>query len=76
MDSRTVTTTTTGRTDSAMGGDHMSATPSSSLPNRDNNYGLSDERVEEFKAAFQLFDKDGDGTITSKELGTIMRSDT
>ena len=30
--------------------------------------------VTEFKEAFSLFDKDGDGTITTKELGTIMRS--
>lgn len=28
----------------------------------------------EFKEAFKLFDKDGDGTITTKELGTVMRS--
>ena len=28
----------------------------------------------EFKEAFLLFDKDGDGTITTKELGTVMRS--
>lgn len=28
----------------------------------------------EFKEAFSLFDKDGDGTICSKELGTVMRS--
>ncbi|PWG74776.1 hypothetical protein DF186_16130 [Enterococcus hirae] len=28
----------------------------------------------EFKEAFSLFDKDGDGTITTKELGTGMRS--
>lgn len=28
----------------------------------------------EFKEAFSLFDKDGDGTITTKELGTVMRS--
>ena len=26
------------------------------------------------KEAFSLFDKDGDGTITTKELGTVMRS--
>jgi Ca2+-binding EF-hand superfamily protein len=30
--------------------------------------------ISEFKEAFSLFDKDGNGTITSKELGTAMRS--
>ena len=30
--------------------------------------------VLEFREAFSLFDKDGDGTITCKELGTVMRS--
>lgn len=30
--------------------------------------------IAEFKDAFALFDKDGDGTITTKELGTVMRS--
>ena len=28
----------------------------------------------EFKEAFSLFDEDGDGNITVKELGTVMRS--
>ena len=28
----------------------------------------------EFKKAFRLFDKDDDGSITTKELGYIMRS--
>ena len=28
----------------------------------------------EFREAFGLFDKNGDGTISSTELGTIMRS--
>ena len=28
----------------------------------------------EFREVFSLFDKDGDGTITTKELGTVMRS--
>ena len=36
--------------------------------------GLSEENIAEFKEAFSLFDKDGDGTITTKELGTVMRS--
>jgi len=36
--------------------------------------GLTEEQIEEFKEAFSLFDKDGDGTITPKELGTVMRS--
>ena len=35
---------------------------------------LTEEQVAEFKEAFSLFDKDGDGTITTKELGTVMRS--
>jgi len=35
---------------------------------------LSPEQVNEFKEAFSLFDKDGDGCITTKELGTVMRS--
>ncbi|KAG8221513.1 hypothetical protein J3R82DRAFT_1728 [Butyriboletus roseoflavus] len=32
------------------------------------------EQISEFKEAFSLFDKDGDGTITTRELGTVMRS--
>jgi len=35
---------------------------------------LTSEQIEEFKEAFNLFDKDGDGVITTKELGTVMRS--
>jgi len=35
---------------------------------------LSQEQIAEFKEAFSLFDKDGDGTITTVELGTVMRS--
>ena len=30
--------------------------------------------ISEFKEAFNLFDKNGDGVISSKELGTVMRS--
>jgi calmodulin len=35
---------------------------------------VTEEQIAEFKEAFSLFDKDGDGTITTKELGTVMRS--
>merc|ERR1712087_235009 len=35
---------------------------------------FTEEQIAEFKEAFSLFDKDGDGTITTKELGTVMRS--
>ncbi|KAL3846704.1 hypothetical protein ACJMK2_017672 [Sinanodonta woodiana] len=35
---------------------------------------LTQEQLGEFKEAFSMFDKDGDGTITTKELGTVMRS--
>ncbi|GAA5930746.1 hypothetical protein JCM21900_005682 [Sporobolomyces salmonicolor] len=35
---------------------------------------LSEAQIAEFKEAFSLFDKDGDGTITTRELGTVMRS--
>jgi len=35
---------------------------------------LTEEQISEFKEAFSLFDKDGDGNITTKELGTVMRS--
>ena len=32
---------------------------------------LTEEQIAEFKEAFSLFDKDGDGTITTKELGAL-----
>jgi calmodulin len=35
---------------------------------------LTEEQKEEFKEAFALFDKDGDGTISAKELVVVMRS--
>ena len=36
---------------------------------------LTEEQIAEFKEAFSLFDKDGDGTITTKELGLFNYSD-
>ncbi|KAF2729460.1 regulatory protein calmodulin [Polyplosphaeria fusca] len=35
---------------------------------------LSKEQVAEFKDAFAMFDKDGNGVITAEELGDIMKS--
>jgi calmodulin len=35
---------------------------------------LNKDQIEEIKDAFNLFDKDGDGNITTKELGTVMRT--
>ncbi|KAI3795065.1 hypothetical protein L1987_37709 [Smallanthus sonchifolius] len=35
---------------------------------------LTNDQISEFKEAFNLFDKDGDGCITTNELGTVMRS--
>ncbi|XP_033736505.1 calmodulin-like [Pecten maximus] len=35
---------------------------------------LTETQLEECKAAFAMFDKDGDGTVTTDELATVMRS--
>ncbi len=35
---------------------------------------LTEEQIAEFKEAFMIFDKDGDGSISTNELGTVMRS--
>ncbi|KAL7076621.1 hypothetical protein ACQ4LE_004127 [Meloidogyne hapla] len=36
--------------------------------------GLTEDQVAEFKEAFELFDKNGDGRITAAELGIVMQS--
>ncbi|XP_008583914.1 PREDICTED: calmodulin-like protein 5 [Galeopterus variegatus] len=35
---------------------------------------LSEEQVAEFKVAFSTFDKNGDGTINTQELGVVMET--
>lgn len=35
---------------------------------------MTEEQLNEFREAFALYDKDGDGTITTLELGKVMRS--
>lgn len=35
---------------------------------------LSEEQIKELREAFSLFDRDGDGTISSEELGFVIRS--
>ncbi|GIL63678.1 hypothetical protein Vafri_17700 [Volvox africanus] len=35
---------------------------------------MGEERYVEYKEAFNLFDSDGDGYITTKELGTVLRA--
>merc|ERR1712223_2181759 len=53
-------------------------TPASHHSNTTNTKAMADqlteEQIAEFKEAFSLFDKGGDGTITTMELGTVMRS--
>ncbi len=34
---------------------------------------LTDERLAECREAFALFDRDGDGAITIKEVGSVLR---
>jgi hypothetical protein len=48
--------------------------PSSKKSVTDDIEQYTEEQIAEFKEAFSLFDRDGDGTIDSDELGTVMRS--
>ena len=42
--------------------------------NDSNDQIISEEKITEFKEAFNIFDKDKDGYITTKELGDIMKN--
>ena len=42
--------------------------------NDSNEQIISEEKINEFKEAFNIFDKDKDGYITTKELGDIMKN--
>merc|ERR1712151_355286 len=35
---------------------------------------ITEEHISHFKETFSLFDKDGDGKITTKELGVVMKA--
>ena len=35
---------------------------------------VSDQQIQEYKETFLMFDKDGDGTVSTKELGAVLRS--
>jgi calmodulin len=35
---------------------------------------LTEDQLKEFEEAFKMFDKDNDGLITIRELGTVMRT--
>ena len=35
---------------------------------------VTEEQLQEFKDNFNLFDKDGNGTISTKDLGTVLRA--
>ncbi|XP_048732605.1 uncharacterized protein LOC125649266 [Ostrea edulis] len=35
---------------------------------------LTEEQINDIKEAFKVFDKDGDGTVSTEELGAVMRS--
>ena len=36
--------------------------------------GLSDHQIEEFREAFSLYDRNDDGTVTTKDLGLVLKA--
>jgi len=45
-----------------------------SLDNLVKQYNLNEETLANYKEAFRMFDRDGDGSITTNELGSVMHS--
>jgi len=50
------------------------STTESKLSDKISKLNLTSSQLENLKEAFALFDKDGDGSITSKELGEVMKN--
>ena len=57
-----------------MGRGHVDEITSVRDRSSEHDHQLSEEQIAEFQEAFSLFDKDGDGTMSVEELGTVLRS--